>query len=552
MTTALLVAAGGFQGLPVLRALHSLGCEVIVADSIGDSINRFECERFIVLPPLSEPLAFEAELLAAIKLHRVDAVFGTTAYDLPCLANLRAKIEALGASAFVSAPQLFSTLADKRLCLEAARNAGLDVLPLENPLTHDFSYPLIGKPASGWGGKGILVLKEATAELKSPAWDASNYVWQRMLPRFTEWSIDFAIDRRGSCSPCLLRRRVRTSGGFAVLCEVKSQPQIEERGAHIARWLSSLGGCGLFNVQVLQEHQSDEKDSKVWLSDVNPRPGTSSVCAQLSGLNLLAFLLAKPYRKTASEGLVVRSLRDSFFPVPAKQVKGVVFDLDETLINQKAWMHAKAELLVAELQQNLSERDLLLLKRSLAVAIDEGPWDRLLDIAVSRADLKCVDVKDLIGRWRRLMPSQVAPFPDALALLRSLNEKGIPVGVVTDNPAHSQQQKLAHLQCLCRLQATVLTDEIAATKPSPRGFSLVAKQLGLDPQHLAMIGDNPWRDAVGAITGGFGSCWIVQRRGTMFNPQREIFEQIYPEEATKVAWVESLYGLEQVLFNCES
>lgn len=102
--SAVLVGGGGFQGLPVLRALHALGWRVVVADSVEQSLNRFEADAFHHMPQVREMQAFRAELSALVARHAAKAVFPTTMYDLPALAVLRPEFERRGVRVFASRP----------------------------------------------------------------------------------------------------------------------------------------------------------------------------------------------------------------------------------------------------------------------------------------------------------------------------------------------------------------------------------------------------------------------------------------------------------------
>lgn len=370
---------------------------------------------------------------------------------------------------------------------------------------------------------------------------ASAFIWQRALANFTEWSVDFAIATDGTVSPLLVRRRIRVSGGFAVVTSVEQMPAVENAARNVTDWLARSGGLGLFNVQFLEEH-GGEHDGKLWLSDLNPRPGTSSVSAQLAGTNLVAHLLGQR-SNLPQPGLVVRSLQDRFYPDRFTGVNGVVFDLDETIICQKSWMIAKAGIVLADLQRRLGAEAVTALSSALLPLIDEGPWDRMLDLAVARAGLPQIFVADLITAWRAARPDTATVHPDAAALITALKERGIPFAIVTDNPTSSQEQKLAALPSDLSPDAVIYTDKLKAPKPSPVGFTEAAGDLGLQPATLLMIGDSPWRDAEGALAAGYNACVLVQRRGSMTNAQSALYERHRPDQAKRVIWLDSLFGL---------
>ncbi|WP_066269180.1 HAD family hydrolase [Hydrogenophaga palleronii] len=545
MNSAILVGGGGFQGLPVLRALHSIGWRVVIADSVRESLNRFEADAFCQMPEARHVQAFREALFALVEAHSAAAVFPTTMFDLPLLATLRPDLESRGVRTFASNPELISLLSKKTQSEQAFRDARLPVLPSVAPGNHDFSFPLIGKPSRGWGGTGILRAPSLAAWQEVSKGGASiDHLWQRELTEFFEWSVDFAIRASGECSPMVCRRRLRSTGGFAVVNEVAQGGQVETLALQTATWLAAQGGYGLFNIQFLQE-----QDGRIWLSDVNPRPGTSSVCALESGVNLVQFLLDESRMPQApTPGWVVRTLSETFLPRLNRPIKGVVFDLDETLICQKSWMQAKLDLITTPLHREIGSESLARFEMEVMRIIDEGPWNQLIDLALERSGLPATLAGRLIALWRKAHPEQLVIHQDARAFLHVLQDLKIPTALLSDNPAVSQKQKIARLPGDLSFKAVVLTDELSAPKPDTTGFLAAASALSIPPEQLLMVGDSPWRDGLGALHAGYAGALLISRQGSMTNPLRSMFKAVCKDDYNRrIAWVSSLFGAERIL-----
>jgi FMN phosphatase YigB (HAD superfamily) len=536
---ALVVGGGGLQGLPVLRAVRAMGWKAVVADTITDNINRFEADRYVVAPPVARLSEFSEFLRNLIAREKIDAIFPTTMFDLPALAKLRPDLETLGVRVFASTAELVSVLEDKLAATEAAFAAKLPTLPTIDPETHDFSFPLIGKPRRGWGGRDLLYAKDQADYREASANGAAEgYLWQRKIGSFQEWSVDFAIGEGGAVSEITKRLRVRASGGYAVISEVIEDGGPDEVAKATAQWLARDGALGLFNVQFLEEN------GNYWLTDLNPRPGTSSVSALAAGSNLVRFLL-EGRSEPSTGGYLIRTLRDTFIASSIRGAKGVVFDLDETVIDQKSWMAAKLEIVIGALSSELT--DVRQFREIALQIIDEGPWDRLIDVALQRAGLPQPLSGKMISAWRSALPSDISIHLDAQGLAEDLMQRGVPISILTDNPATSQRQKLGLLPSPWGQAHVVLTDELKASKPATAGFELAAARLGIPPGDLVYIGDSPWRDAVGALRAGYRGAVIVLRPGSMHNPSKGLFNERFPEFASKVSWVPSLAGLGHLL-----
>ena len=546
MITGLVVAGGGFQGLPILRALKALGARTVVADSLRDNPNMLEADAYVVVPPIAEREALERTLKRLCAEWQVDIVFPTTDRDLPVVAGLAAELRRDGVIVAAPAASIVEAWSDKVALLGALRDAGLPVLPLGSdarPLRAPF--PWLGKPRRGWGSQGFVTVESAAEHAAVAADDAdSRLFWQPKLAAFTEWSVDFAVSEAAKVSPLVARERLRTSGGFAVVSRVGASTPVDEVALRAARWLADAGVCGVVNLQILLEPTGSQ-----WINDVNLRPGTSSGAALGAGVNLAAFMLGQSSSaESPRNGLFVRTLRDQFLPLLFERgIAGVALDLDDCLIDQKAWMDDKLSLVLAQWEDFADARLRAPFEKAARRAIDEGPWDRLLDVAAHGGGLDKALVPVLIERWRAAHPLAVTVYPDAMTVVGALRAGGIRMVVVTDNPAASQRQKLARLPFLDSIDGVVLTDELDAPKPDPKGYLMAAQRLQLAPSEMLAIGDNPWRDGAGALAAGFAGAVVVPRRGGMWNATRARFLRAYPAAADKVHWVDDLRAVPRML-----
>ncbi|HEY7642928.1 MAG TPA: HAD family hydrolase [Steroidobacteraceae bacterium] len=546
MTSSLLVAGGGFQALPMLRALRRARARVIVADCYEQNPNRYAADVYAVVPRVDSGAPFGSAILALCDQHDVKIVFATTDHDALAVATLAPALRARGIVAAVAAAALLRAWADKVVCLRDLAAAGLPVLPITEPGQDGCPYPLIGKPRRGWGGRGHVVIRSSAEAGAAGASDPDHRLfWQPLLDAYDEWSVDFAVRESGEVSPLVMRQRLRTSGGFAVVSRVRREPPVATLAARAAQVVAERGGCGPLNLQILVDSRGSQ-----WLNDVNLRPGTSATAALAAGVNFAAFMLNEPARfAERSDFLHVRTLRDTSIPLPfAGPVDAVAFDLDDCLIDQKEWMDRKLSLVLAAMTGGpLRETDLGRFELEARRVIDEGPWDRTIDIALARAKLDGGLRQPLIDAWRSAHPDRVSFYDDAAAAWRSLRQAGLKLAVVTDNPAAGQRQKLARFPHDMRPDTVVLTDEIGQPKPAAHGYRLAADRLGVPVQRMIAVGDSPWRDAIGALDAGYAGAVITPRRGAMGNPDRDRFERAYPAQARGTHWLADLWALSAML-----
>ncbi|MFF7353761.1 HAD family hydrolase [Streptomyces filipinensis] len=101
---------------------------------------------------------------------------------------------------------------------------------------------------------------------------------------------------------------------------------------------------------------------------------------------------------------------------------------------------------------------------------------------------------------RHMTPAAWVPYPDAAEVLRSLRERGIGVGVVSNVGWDLRPVFRAH-GLDPYVDAYVLSYEHGVQKPDPRLFSVACAALGADPRQVLMVGDSREADGGAAALG---------------------------------------------------
>jgi putative hydrolase of the HAD superfamily len=103
---------------------------------------------------------------------------------------------------------------------------------------------------------------------------------------------------------------------------------------------------------------------------------------------------------------------------------------------------------------------------------------------------------------RHMTPAAWTPYPDAVEVLRTLRERGIPVGVVS-NIGWDLRPVFREHGLDRYVDAYVLSYEHGVQKPDPRLFATACEALGADPRRTLMVGDDRTADG-GATALGCG------------------------------------------------
>lgn len=543
----LVLSGGSFQGLAVVKGLRqSPNVKIFLADAYSENVSKYFSDRFCLVPWLETRDAFLEAVLGICERESIELVIPSTDLELDLLAENAEGFQRRGIHAAVSNLELLRVLSDKQSLYCFLGDQDFPYLPLQNLYDPDLHFPVIGKPRVGWGSKGIIVLRSRDElEAKDIGKLASDYVWQPFLSEFEEYSIDFAIGFDGKPSYPVLRKRLRTIGGFAVICESASAPDIEPVVKELVQALARRGGRGIFNLQVLVT------ESAFYFSDINPRIGTSAVFGNALGVNLPLFLCASVKSSSHQAALprekrpplkMVRYLEELWIEeLDLANVRGIVFDLDDTLISQKQWILDKLEALHEEFQERLPpKREWFALAMS---KVEEGSHRRLLDDLGQELGWEPAFIEHLIKAYRVLVPNRARLYPDVVPTFGELKRLDLRLGLLTDNPPASQRQKIEASGLAPWFDSIVFTRERNHEKPNSELFQYVASEMGVAVDDLVMVGDNLYRDIQGALDSGYRHGFLIQREGGFHNFDLDTFSQIggEPSRFTRIQDLKQLF-----------
>lgn len=198
-------------------------------------------------------------------------------------------------------------------------------------------------------------------------------------------------------------------------------------------------------------------------------------------------------------------------------LKAVVFDLDDTLYNERDFFRSG----FTAVAQVLKERGV----QDAAAAVS---WLEQYHHNESRSGVfqKLAGQLGFSPEW---IPALVSVFrshrpairlaDDALEVLPRLRES-FRLGCVTDGWAAVQRGKIEALGISGMLDAIVIADDHGRDywKPHARPFLECCQSLGVAPAEALFVGDNPERDLLGAHNCGMPFVWI-RRPGACFSLQ---------------------------------
>lgn len=194
------------------------------------------------------------------------------------------------------------------------------------------------------------------------------------------------------------------------------------------------------------------------------------------------------------------------------RIDGCLFDLDNTLFDRDRAFLGWARWFVRE-RLGIGEDSELRPVVDLLVELDAngyGPKEALFRRVKQRYPALAQDVDALTTAFYREHLEHVSPDAGAGALLDALAERGIPWGIVTNGSAN-QLLKVRKLGLDERTSCIYVSEIEGVRKPAPEIFLRAAACLGVAPEAILFVGDNPEADIAGAAGVGMRTAWV--RRG---------------------------------------
>ncbi len=168
------------------------------------------------------------------------------------------------------------------------------------------------------------------------------------------------------------------------------------------------------------------------------------------------------------------------------KIEAVLFDLDGTLVDS-------APDLGAAVDQMRVRRGLPSLPhavyRSVASAGARGLLAAAFDMQPEDADYAAYREEFLANYEQRLL-QQTAPFAGIASLLQTLQQQGLPWGIVTNKPAKYAEPIARGLDDLRSAAVVISGDTLPHAKPHPAPLLEAARRIRIEPQRCLYVGDD--------------------------------------------------------------
>ncbi len=494
---------------------ESGGGNVVAIDVSPHAPALYFADRRFLVSPSTEPQFIE-QVLAICSRQNVALIIPTRDEELPLFAEARERFGRAGVRVMVPDAETVRICSDKIAFLDFCRARGFGI-----PFTYSpgewssADFPLFVKPRFGKGGQGTRRVG-SERELKIITDQPEQWVIQECVD-WPEYTVDLLADFHGQVLSVVPRLRRLVVAGESYVSQTVHAPDLIEGASRLATELRLVGHNTI---------QCFWNGKQVKFVEVNPRFGGAAALGIAAGANTPAMLIRLIKGETVlpvlgqfkADRLMLRYTEDLFLNagelIPAgfgsdtvRQIrdsnrelnlKAILFDLDNTLYPEEEFVisglraaaqclanhfHLDAETLLDKMLQTLRAHgrgkvfDILLQE----LAIDPAAWLPTL-LLVYRSHRPVLSLS-----------SQTA------AILRSLKDRGLRLGLVTDGLASAQRRKIDALGLDAYMDAIVCTGELgkAFAKPSPIPFKVALTLLDVETKDAAYVADDIGKDFAG-------------------------------------------------------
>ena len=442
-------------------------------------------------------------LLQICREDAIDLIVPTIDTDLLALAEKKGLFEKNGTKVLISEPDKIRICRDKNNTSQFFVDCGLHApMPVNNWKEYSEGYPAFIKPKDG--SSSINAYKvDNDEELAVYAEQIEDYIVQPFV-NGREYTIDVFCDWEGTPISIVPRERVQVRAGEVLKTRIVMDPQMIDEAKALCR---AFLPCGPMTVQLIRDETGVD-----WFIEINPRFGGGSPLSMKAGarsaeaiLHLIDNEAVRTFSNISDGAIYSRFDQSVCITEGRRQIKGVIFDLDDTLYSEKDYVRSGYKAVAQYLGNEDYAEQLWRFFESGKQAIDE----LLKEIGMEE------EKEAVLSVYRNHKPN-ICLYPGVEDLFRQIREKGYKIGSITDGRSKGQRNKLSSLGLENLIDDYIITDEIGGIqfrKPCDIAFRIMQNKWRLPTEEIAYVGDNPRKDFQAPQQLGMWCFWYKNKDG---------------------------------------
>ncbi len=439
------------------------------------------CDYIRKVVPMKED-GYIDQLIEICKDEEIDLLIPTIDTDLLILSHNKERFEVVGTKVMISSPEMIQICRNKNITFQFFADCGLHApIPVDAWEEYEAGYPAFIKPKDGSSSVDAFKVGNKK-ELEVYARRIKDYIVQPFIEGL-EYTIDIFCDWNGEPISIVPRERMQVRAGEVLKTKIIMDQMMINDAKKLCK---AFKPCGPMTIQLIRDAENVD-----WYIEINPRFGGGVPLSMKAGARSAETILKMldgekvEYYADIEDGAIYSRFDQSVCVQAGKGcIKGVIFDLDDTLYPEKDYIKSGYKV-VAEYLGNIKYAD------KLWSYFEEGKpaIDELL------RELGQEEEKDMVVDLYRSHKPDISPYPGVVEMIEKLKSKNIKLGVITDGRPEGQRNKLEALGL--DIKDVIITDELGGTqfrKPCDIAFRIMACKWKLPFEQIVYIGDNLTKD----------------------------------------------------------
>ena len=452
------------------------------ADMAGTAPALAYCDYTRKVVAMNDPTYIQ-NLIDICVADKIDLLIPTIDTDLLILSENKGRFNAIDTKVMISDPDKIRICRDKNNTSQFFVDCGLHApMPVNDWQEYKCGYPAFIKPKDG--SSSINAYKvDNVEELEVYAGQVKDYIVQPFVDG-REYTIDIFCDWNGESLSIVPRERLQVRAGEVLKTEICMDKTMIEEAKTLCK---AFKPCGPMTVQLIRD-----KDGIDWFIEINPRFGGGAPLSMKAGARSAEAILQLmdgekvSYMQDIADGAIYSRFDQSVCIKEGKgKIRGVIFDLDDTLYSEKEYVKSGFKA-VSDYLGGGYEDKLWQYFEAGKPAIDE----LLKDIGCEMTEVTALKV------YRRHKP-KIHLHDGVKEMLEKLRQRGIRTGIITDGRPEGQRNKIEALGLEEMVDEIIITDELGGVqfrKPCDIAFRIMANKWRMNYGDIVYVGDNVNKD----------------------------------------------------------
>ena len=468
------------------------------ADMAGTAPALAYCDFTRKVVAMNDP-GYIDNLMSICADDHIDLLIPTIDTDLLVLSENKEKFAEVGTKVMISDPDKILICRDKNNTSQFFVDCGLHApIPVNDWKEYKSGYPAFIKPKDGSSSINAFKIKNEE-ELEVYAGQVEDYIVQPFVSGH-EYTIDIFCDWNGKPISIVPRERLQVRAGEVLKTQICMDKTMIKESKVLCK---AFKPCGPMTVQLIRD--AEEID---WFIEINPRFGGGAPLSMKAGARSAEAILKlmdgdEVEEQEIADGAIYSRFDQSVCITEGKgKIRGVIFDLDDTLYSEKEYVRSGYKAVSDFLGGGYEEK--------LWSFFEKGKpsIDELLK------ELGRENEKGEVLEIYRFHKPTIHLYPGVSEMIEDLKAKGVKVGIITDGRPEGQRNKLDALGL--DVDDVIITDELGGVqfrKPCDIAFRILITRWRLNPADVVYVGDNPAKDFQASQQLGMRCVWFVNADG---------------------------------------